>query len=166
MPDKYSMYHVRSSHTPIIVELKLNGTPISMELDTGAGISIVSKSIYYQLWPESYRPPLQTSTVLLKTYTGEKLRVLGVVDRMAEYQQQSERMQLHIVDGNGLSLFGQDWLQKIKLDWRELHHLSGSVTEQQLNDLLSKLSQVFKDELGLVKSTMLNPAQPFAMSHD
>ena len=115
-PDEYSMYHVRSSHSPIMIELKLNGTPISMKLDTGAGISIVSKSTYYQLWPESKRPPLQTSTVLLKTYTGEKLQVLGVTDVVAEYQQQSERMQLHIVDGNGPSLFGRDWLQKIKLD--------------------------------------------------
>ena len=152
-PDEYSMYHVRSSHSPIMIELKLNGTPISMELDTGAGNSIVSKSTYYQLWPESKRPPLQTSTVLLKTYTGEKLQVLGVTDVVAEYQQQSERMQLHIVDGNGPSLFGRDWLQKIKLDWREVHHLSGSATEQQLNNLLSRHSQVFKDELGLIKGT-------------
>ena len=100
------MYNVRSSHTPIMVELKLNGAPISMELDTGAGISIVSKNTYNQLWPESERPPLQTSTVHLKTYTGEKLPVLGVTDVVAEYQQQSDRMQLHIVDGKGPSLFG------------------------------------------------------------
>ena len=72
---------------------------------------------------------------------------------VAEYQQQSERIQLHIVDGNGPSLFGRDWLQKIKLDWRELHHLSGSATEQQLNNLLNRHSQVFKDELGLIKGT-------------
>ena len=88
-----------------MIELKLNGNPISMELDTGAGISIVSKSTYYQLWPESKRPPLQTSTILLKTYTGEKFQELGVADVVAEYQQQSERIQLRIVDGNGLSLF-------------------------------------------------------------
>ena len=152
-PDEYSMYNVRSGHTPIMVKLKLNGAPISMELDTGAGISIMSKSTYNQLWSESKRPPLQTSTVHLKTYTGEKLPVLGVTDVVAEYQQQSERMQLHIVDGNSPSLFGRDWLQKIKLDWRGLHHLSGSATEQQLKDVLSKHRQVFKDELGLIKGT-------------
>ena len=150
-PDEYSMYNVRSSHTPIMVELKLNGAPISMELDTGAGISIVQK--HNQLWPESERPPLQTSTVHLKTYTGEKLPVLGVTDVVAEYQQQSERMQLHIVDGKGPSLFGRDWLQKIKLDWCELHHLSGTDSKQQLDNLLSRHSHVFKDELGLIKGT-------------
>ena len=133
-----------------MVELKLNGAPISIELDTGAGISIVSKNTYNQLWPESERPPLQTSIVHLKAYTGEKLPVLEVTDVVAEYQQQSERMQLHIIDGKGPSLFGQDWLQKIKLDWHELHHLSGTDSMQQLDNLLS---QVFKDELGLIKGT-------------
>ena len=44
-------------------------------------------------------------------------------------------------------------MQKIKLDWHELHHQSGSATEQQLNNLLNRHSQVFKDELGLIKGT-------------
>ena len=150
-PDEYSMYHVRSNHTPIMVTLKLNGAPISMELDTGAGISIVSKQTYNQLWPESRRPPLQPSSVRLKTYTGEKLPVLGVTEVIAEYKQQSERMQLHVGDGTGPSLFGREWLLKIKLHWHELHYLSR--TDQQLDNLLNKHSQMFKDELGLIKGT-------------
>ena len=42
---------------------------------------------------------------------------------------------------------------EIKLDWRELHHLSGTDSKQQLDDLLSRHSQVFKDVLGLIKGT-------------
>ena len=57
----------------MIVTLKLNGSPISMELDTGAGITIVSKQTYNQLWRGNNRPPLQSSTVHHNTYTGEKL---------------------------------------------------------------------------------------------
>ena len=146
--DEYSMYHVQSRHTPIMVTLKLNGAPISMELDTGAGISIVSKQTYDQLWPVSKRPPIRPSSINLKTYTGEKLPVLGVADVVAEYEQQSEKTQLHVVDGSGPSLFERDWLLKIKLDWHELHYLSG--THQQLDN---KHNQVFKDELGLIKGT-------------
>ena len=54
------------------------------------------------------------------------------------------------------------------LDWRELHHLSGSVTEQQMNDLQSKHSRVFKDDLGLIKHTtakMLNPVFVIFVEH-
>ena len=89
-----------------MVELKLKRAPISMELDTRARISVVSKNTYNQLWPGSEKPWLQTSTVHLKTYTGEKLPVFGVTDVVAEYQQQSQGMQLHIVDGKDPSLFG------------------------------------------------------------
>ena len=141
----------QSIHTPIMVTLKLNGAPISIELDTGAGISIVSKQIYDQLRPESKQPPIRPSSINLKTYTGEKLPVLGVTNVVAEYKQQSEKTQLHIADGSGPSLFRKDWLLKIKLDWHELHYLSG--TDQQLDKLLSKHGQVFKDELGIIKGT-------------
>ena len=51
--DEYSLYHVWSSRTPIMVTLKLNGASTSMELDTGAGISVMSKQTYDQLWPKS-----------------------------------------------------------------------------------------------------------------
>ena len=73
---------------------------------------------------------------------------------VAEYQQQSERMQLHIIDCKvQVWLDETAWLQKIKLGWRELHHLSGTDSMQQLDNLLSRHSQVFKDELGLIKGT-------------
>lgn len=122
-----------------MVALKLNGAPISMELDTGAGISIVSQQTYNQLCPKGEQPPLQSSPVHLKTYTGERLPVLGVTEVVAEYKQQTESLQLHVVDGTGPSLFGRDWLLKIKIDWHELHHMSE--TEQQLDNLLSKHSR-------------------------
>ena len=152
--DEYSLYHVRSSRTPIMVALKLNGAPISMELDTGAGISIVSQQTYNQLWPEGKRPPLQTSPVHLKTYTGEKLPVLGVTEVVVEYKQQTESLQLHVVDGTGPSLFGRDWLLKIKIDWLELHHLSE--TEKQLDNLLSKPARCLKMSWGLSREPQLS----------
>ena len=88
----------------MMVTLTLNGSPISMELDTGAGISIVSKQTYNQLWRENKPPPLQPSSVHLNTYTGEKLPVLGVTNVVVGYKQQSEMLQLHVVDGTGPSL--------------------------------------------------------------
>ena len=45
--DEYSLYHVWSSHKPVMVTLKLYGAPITMELDT---MSIVSKQTFDQLW--------------------------------------------------------------------------------------------------------------------
>ena len=131
--DEYSLYHARSSRKPIMVTLKLNGAPIAMELDTGAGMSIVSKQTFDQLWQRGKQPMLQQSSVCLSTYTGEKLPVLGVADVVVEYKQQSELLKLNIVEGISPRLFERDWLQKIQIDWPELHNLSD--TNQQLDRL-------------------------------
>ena len=148
---EHSLYNIRSSRALLMVTLMLNGSPISIELDTGVGISIVSKQTYNQLWRENKRQPMQPSSVRLNTYTGEKLPVLGVTNVVEGYKQQSEMLQLHVVDGTGPSLLGRDWLLKIKIDWHKLNHLSA--TNQQLDKLLNEHSQVFKDKLGLIRGT-------------
>jgi len=71
-----------------MVTVKVNGASTLMKLDTGAGISVINKQTYNQLWPENKRPPLQSSSILLKTYMGEKLPVLSMIDVVAEYKQQ------------------------------------------------------------------------------
>ena len=67
-----------------MVTVKVNGASTLMELDTGAGISVISKQTYNQLWPGNKWPPLQSSSIHLKTYVGEKLSVLGMIDVVAE----------------------------------------------------------------------------------
>ncbi len=50
-----------------------------MEMDTGASISIISKTAYETIKKESAcRDELQQSEVKLKTYTGEPIQVLGM----------------------------------------------------------------------------------------
>ena len=43
----------------------------------------------------------------LKTYTGERIPVLGVVVEVS-YQQQNHQLSLIVVKGKGHNLFGQD----------------------------------------------------------
>ena len=54
--------------------MELNGIPSKMELDTGARISLVGK----KTWQEKLgSPPLNKRKLVLRTYSGQKLRVLG-----------------------------------------------------------------------------------------
>ena len=107
--EEYTLYNNRSSRAPMMVTLRLYGSScISMELNTGARISIMSKQTYNQLWRENKELPLQPSSIHLNTYTGKKLPVVGVTDIIVEYKQQSEMLQLHVVDGSGPSLIGRD----------------------------------------------------------
>ena len=58
----------KGSVAPITVAVKLNGVPITMEVDTGASISIISETQYNDLWKHN-KPPLAKSHTVLRTYT-------------------------------------------------------------------------------------------------
>jgi len=53
---------------PIKVDLEVDGQQLSMEVDTGASLSLVSETNFRKLWPSR---PLQPTAVQLKTYSGE-----------------------------------------------------------------------------------------------
>ena len=52
------MYHLNKGHTtPIMVDVQLNGVPVSMELDTGAAVSVMSQQQQQDLFPQAQFQP-------------------------------------------------------------------------------------------------------------
>ena len=111
------------------VQLQINGTPLSMEIDTGAAVSIISEQTQRNLFPDV---TLQHSRIKLRTYTGEPMPVLGEMTVDVTYRQNHYTLALFVVEGNGPSLFGRSWLQHICLDWKSL----GVVTVQKVPSLI------------------------------
>ena len=60
---------------------------------------------------------------------------------------QKARLPLVVVVGEGPSLFGRDWLQVIRLDWKAI----GQVERCQLSDILSHYKNVFQPGLGTLE---------------
>ena len=98
-----------------------------MEVDTGASTSIISDEIYRRLRPKGQKPLLQPSSVKLRTYTGEELKVQGAISITVEYGDQKETLSLLVVAGTGPNLLGRDWLLKIHLDWQSLNRLEAAL---------------------------------------
>ena len=96
-----------SSH-PIKVDLLINDTKLSMELDTGAAITIISERVWKQQFPQH---KLQASKVLLKTYTGEPMPVRGEIPVRVRYQDQEHSLTLTVVRGDAPLLLGREWLE-------------------------------------------------------
>ena len=89
-----------------------------MEVDTGASVSLISNETFTKLWPdEQGRPELQHSASRLRTYTRQEMEVQGSVTVKVTYGSQQETLPLLVVAGDGPSLLGRDWLQKLRLDW-------------------------------------------------
>ena len=60
-----------------------------------------------------------------------------------------------VVKGRGPSLFGQDWLQHITLDWKTLNNVQtrAATDELTLSAVLTHHKAAFSDELGIIQGT-------------
>ena len=110
--DEYSLYHThgQGNTPPILVDLRLNGKDIPMELDTRATLSLVSKKLTILCFPA---PQLKASTSKVKTYMGEVLDILGMITVTVSYKDQVADLNLLVVAGDGPNLMGCNWLNHI-----------------------------------------------------
>ena len=93
-----------------------------MEIDTGAALLVISSVTYHNLWSSQDAPVLKPDNVKLLTYTGEVVKTEGTISVRVTYKNQKKELDLLVVQGNGPSLMGRDWLNHIMLDWPHLHH--------------------------------------------
>ena len=131
---------------PIVVTMGVNGQQLTMEVDTGAAVSVISDTTQAKLFPKCR---LDSTSAILTTYTGEQMPVVGQMKVEVSYQKQSARLTLYVVKGQGPSLLGRDWLRQIRLDWKSIGMASlSSKTEA----LVGKFPEVFEEGLGLMNT--------------
>ena len=114
----------------------------------GIAITIISEVKYKEHFSET---KLRESSTLLKTYSGERLKVVGEIEVNVEYENQNAKLVLTVVAGDGPSLVRRNWLQLIRLNWREIKVVN-IPKNRSLDFLLDKFSEVFTEKLGAIKS--------------
>ena len=119
----------------------MNGSPVQMELDTSASLSLLSNSTYEKI-PSLQ---LQPTDVQLKTYTGEAVQILGEAKVTVNYGKQTQQLVVYVVNGNGPNLMGRDWLSSLKVSIGDIHRLG---VPNKLSEILHKYDSVFTEGLG------------------
>ena len=79
-PTIYELYNMsdRKCEPPAIkLDVMMNNTKIIIEVDTGASATLINKSTFHQIWPK--QKPDVSKADLLRTYTGQKVPLLGTV---------------------------------------------------------------------------------------
>ena len=150
--DALNLYALGKQHgmEPVMVEVRVNGRIVRMEVDTGAAVTVMSLSGYERVRADS---GLEKSDLKLKTYTGELVSPEGVGQVKVEYQDQCFQLPITIVKGNVPNLMGRDWLNRLSLNWDELfpmemrlHKIDGVV--KPVAELVQQFPEVFTEELG------------------
>ena len=145
-----NLYHVSDikNTKPISLKIYLEGRPVTMELDTGSVVSVMSERVYLDYLRHI---PLKDTSLKLRTYTGESVKPMGFCHVTVQYQGQSKKLPIYVVKNEGPTLFGREWLESIHLDW-PLLRLETSDTIPALEDVLSKHGDVFSEGLGKMKN--------------
>ena len=134
--DDFHMFQIgSSSHSPITLQVRINGVHVPMELDTGAAVSVISRSTKQKYLPNV---PLLSTRVVLRTYTNEKLPVAGEMKFHLVYEDQQKTVTLYVLDGESPSIFGCDWLSVNKLNWRLIKWTTTSKGDPDIEAVLSK----------------------------
>ena len=135
----------QSKYNPIKCEVKVNGIPLEMVIDTGSEISLMSEKTRRSLLPQVQ---LNKTNVILRTYTEQEMPVLGKISVQVEHGGQTKQLTLIIVEGEGQTLLGRDWFRALEID---LKHVL-NVTTNRLEEILEQHKSIFKEELGTVKT--------------
>jgi hypothetical protein len=71
------------------------------------------------------------------------------VETSVKYEDQEGVWPLLVITGKGPNLIGRNWLQNIKINWKNLFQLKEDKnTSVKVNKLLEKYQKVFHEELG------------------
>lgn len=127
------------SSKPFRAVVKANGTPIAMEIDTGASASIVSEETFKSLQSGQSELKLDQTSVRLLTYTCEPITVVGSTEVTVEYNGPTCTLPLLVTQGNGPSR------GTLQLDWQRIFKVESPCT---LQGVLDENSDVFKPRLG------------------
>ena len=139
-PYEYSLLTLPDQQSkPVQAVINIEGNPVTMEMDTGAAVSIINDKTRNDI-PDLQKLTLQPSLATLRTYTGETISVLEELLVKTEHNGQNATMLLLVVQGDGPSLIGWNWLGQIQLDWKGIFSIKGG---QSLKRLLTQHSNIF-----------------------
>lgn len=91
-------------HPPYEVSMKVNGKFITFELDTGAGVTIISEKSLNPL------PPVSSTNTPIHDYSGKKLNVLGTFTAEVEHEGKSFDLLVYVIKGDHQNLLGRNWI--------------------------------------------------------
>ena len=135
---------------PLTMTLTVNDKKTKFEVDTGCGVTVMNEADFQKLWSGKIRPELADGSIKLRTYTGQKVEILGTVTITVKHKKTRKDLSLVVVPGTAPNLLGRGWIKELGLEWSSINHLMGAKA-QTLQDVLTQNEEVFKEELGKLR---------------
>ena len=133
-------------HNAYKIGVKLDGGNVSMEIDTGSGVPLLSRKDFESI--DGDVRSLKPSKLILRGYSGGTIGCLGEKTMKVEMGDQEKETVVCVVDGVGPSLMGRDLISIFKLPWENIF----KVNSEGCQELFQKYSELFDDsKIGMIK---------------
>ena len=157
-----NMFHIENDENvePSIIQIHIGGVPIKVEIDSGAGKSIMPEDLFQKWFPEK---KLHEATTKLKFYDGTIVKPLGQFETSVEYKKTITNGTFIVVKRGARTLLGRDLMSKLGFIINHIHHIQGG--DEELDNLLWSFPELFDGKLGrstggLVELTIKDGGKP------
>lgn len=135
-----------SNSQPITIKVLVEGSPVEMEIDSGACTSVISEDEYNLKFKLI---PIEKMNQTLLAVTGNKINCIGKINVAVCLEEGSEKKQLELIVVKGAikmkALFGRSWLDAFYPHWRN-RFLTNSCINEIKKDLVSGNKNIFEIE--------------------
>ena len=144
------MYSIDVSYVnPLFLNVNLGGKVVKMEVDTGAGVSCIPYSFYKKNLSDF---KLLHTNLKLKSYGGHIITPVGEINVSMNVNGVTKIANLLVVKESQKLLLGRNMLNEfgfnVVIGSSNVNSISVKESKLELQSLLSKYSDLFKDELG------------------
>jgi hypothetical protein len=142
---------------PIRSEVIVNGQRVIFEVDSGAAVSVISKRCYQDKFN---RVTLKPTDVMLSSYTGQRIKPLGVMKVKADLKGITRNLDLYVVNNGAHPILGRDWMKALRVQIYVSEKIQGidlQCSESAINyskiikQIIGEYPEVFKDRIGTYK---------------
>ena len=135
---------------PFVIIILVDGVETEFALDTGAGVSAVSKRFYLE---KLSHIKICKEVAANSGYSGELFSVYGCIHPIVEFKNLKLKMKIFIINGGGPPILGCDFLKMFQFDFSILNNELNYVTKNvnKFNKIISEFSNLFDGKLGEYK---------------
>ncbi|KER28725.1 hypothetical protein T265_04513 [Opisthorchis viverrini] len=104
-------FRMKSPGRRKFVTLCINGTPVTLQLDTGSDLTLISK----RTWNEIGRPPVEPTKCIVHNASGGSLKLTGKLNCAVTFKEIHLNGTCYLTNYTGLDLLGLDWINELQL---------------------------------------------------
>lgn len=141
----FNVNNLKGVPPPFLVNVQVDNADICMEIDSGAGHSIIGSDVFEAYFSTA---SLQPPDLVLQTWSKERLHVKGVFTPSVTFGERTAPLPLAVMDRPGPALMGRSWFDALGISVDGIFATGPVTVSNSVPTYLHDLKEVFKPELG------------------